>query len=47
MDENKDKRSIFEKDDTSDRMYYGKGGFGLFLAAIAIIYIIYNIIVNS
>jgi hypothetical protein len=47
MNEDKDKRSIFEKDDTYDRMYFGKGGFGIFLAAIAIIYIIYNIIINS
>lgn len=47
MSEDNGKRSIFDKDDTYDRMYFGKDGCGLFLAAIAIIYIIYNIIVNS
>lgn len=46
MNEDNDKRNIFNKDDTYDRMYFGKGGCGLFLAGIAIIYIIYNIIVN-
>lgn len=47
MNDDKDQKSVFDKDDTYDRMYYGKSGCGLLLAIIAVIYVIYNIIVNS
>ncbi|MGM0837935.1 MAG: hypothetical protein ACQEV7_17485 [Bacillota bacterium] len=47
MNKDKDEKSVFDRDDTYDRMYFGKGGCGLFLAVVAISYIIINIIVNS
>lgn len=47
MNQDNGKKSVFDKEDTYDRMYFGKAGCGLFLAVIAIIYIIYNIILNS
>jgi len=43
MSKDKEEKSNFDRDDTYDRMYFGKGGCMLFLAVVAIIYIIFDI----
>lgn len=43
MNMNKGEKSVFDRDDTNDRMYFGKAGCGLFLAVVAIIYIAIDI----
>lgn len=42
----KDKGEKSVRGDTYDRMYFGEGGCMLFLAVVAIIYIIIDIILN-
>ncbi|MFE7064048.1 hypothetical protein ACFVAD_18100 [Sutcliffiella sp. NPDC057660] len=46
MVKDKSEMSVFNRGDTYDRMYFGKGGCMLFLAVVAIIYIIIDIILN-
>ena len=44
-----DKKSVSDKDDNYDRMFFGNGkiGCGLIMAVIAVVYIVYNIFVHS
>ncbi|MCA1320957.1 hypothetical protein LC085_13630 [Bacillus tianshenii] len=41
-----EKKSVLNRGDTYDRIYFGKGGCMLFIVVVAIIYIIIDIILN-